>query len=216
MYVSLDHVVSFSKTIIKDADSIDINTFREWVYYSLLFLGISDDELDVAELIPQNSIAALPPHCRHIYELSLFDSAGNQLNHKFRTGKVRIFSDNRSNVVGGNPIDVSNDRNNIILGTNGGVVGKILIRYFKYPLDENGQPLIREDDVIACAHFVKYMKALRDDENQSKIAQYDSLWKLHADKAKAAKKMNSMTPEKAKTILAEGMRHIPQFNQSMF
>lgn len=225
MYVTLDHVIAVAKTVVKDADNIEMNLYKEWVGYALPYLGIADDELDVAELEPQNLIAKLPDNCRLIYELSLFDTAGCQIAHKFRTGKTRIFTDVRSSRVatgsGQNinnyiPVDVSNDRFNLILGTNGALVGKILIRYFKRPIDENGLLVIREEEVMACVHYIKFMKAWRDDEIQSKIQQYNELWKIEADRVKASKKMNSMTPEKAKTIGAEMMRLIPQFNQSTF
>lgn len=226
MYVDINQVVSFSKTIVKTADNMDTNIWKEWIYTgALLHLGVSDDEIDVAEIIPNNFIAPLPTHCRRILNLSLFDTAGNQMRHKFRAGKQRIFLDNRlaSTAIGSTenintsiPVDVSNDRYNIILGTNGENVGKILIRYFKYPLDGNDQPLIREEDILACALFIKYMQALRDDDNQSKILNYKNAWEKAADSAKAQKRMESVTPEIANTIVRDMTRLIPQFNTNSF
>lgn len=226
MYVNIDFVVGFTKTLVKTADDMDTNTWKDWIYTgALLHLGVSDDEIDVAELIPKNLIAPLPQHCRRILNISLFDNSGNQLTHKFRAGKQRIFIDQRlaSTTIGSTvsvnnavPVDVSNDRYNLILGTNGDNVGKILIRYFKYPLDANDQPLIREEDVLACALFVKYMQALRDDDNQSKILNYKNAWEKAADTAKAQKRMESLTPEIANTIVRDMMRLVPQFSTSQF
>lgn len=225
MYVSLDHVISFAKTIVKTANSEDTNVWKDWIYYALLELGIGDDEIDVAEITPRNLIAALPPNCRHILELSLYDSSGSRLDHKYRTGKQRIYTDQRTTntAVGAStnandsvPVDISNDAFNLHLGTNGNLVSKIFLRYFKYPIDANGQPLIREEDVKACAYHVKLLQAVRDNSNRSEIAQYDAMYKQESDRAKAAKKMNSMTPEKAKTVLNDMLRLVPQFNLNLY
>lgn len=226
-YVTLDHVTAFAGTLIKETDGINRNIWKDWIYTgAMLELGISDDEMDVAELTPKELLAPLPDNCRSIVELACYDSAGQILPHKFRTGVRRIFTDKRvldTATAGGStsinsniPVDVSNDDTNIVLGTNGVSVATILIRYFKYPIDENGNPLIREEDVMACAYFVKFMQAMRDNSNRSEIEQYKQMWYLAADRAKAKKKAASMTQEKAKTVLKDMMRLIPSFDQSQF
>lgn len=226
MYHNIDYAVSFAKTIVKTADNMDTNVWKDWIYTgALLHLGVGDDEIDTAELHPINLIAELPENCRSILNISLFDSSGNNLSHKFRAGKQRIYTDQRLAItsVGSNtsinnliPIDVSNDKYNILLGTNGSLVDKILIRYFKYPLDDNNQPLIREEDIMACALFVKYMQAIRDNSNKSEIQLYDQLWKQAADKAKADKRTKSITPEILSVIANDWMRLIPQFKRRIY
>lgn len=226
MYVDIDYAVSFAKTIVKTADNMDTNVWKEWIYTgALIHLGVSDDEIDVAELKPKNFFAPLPPHCRSILNLSLFDVNGNQLRHKFRAGKQRIYTDQRlattsigstTNINDNVPVDVSSDAYNLIFGTNGDIVDSVLIRYYKYPLDQYGQPLIREEDIFACAMFVKFMQAVRDNANRSEIAQYDQLWKQASDKAKADKRMKSVTPEVMKQIANDWMRLIPQFNSTSY
>lgn len=226
MYVDINHVVSFAKTIVKTANNADSNVWKDWVYTgALLHLGVSDTEIAVAELRPNNYIAPLPEHCRSILALSLFDSAGNELKHKYRAGKQRIYQDSRlantaigtkTNVNDAVPVDVSSDAYNLILGTNGDIVDKILIRYFRYPLDEHGEPLIREEDVYACALFIKLMQAMRDNGNRSEIGQYDGMWKQAADKAKADKRMASLTPEVAKTVVKSLRRLIPDYSLRQF
>src|SRR5690606_26291972 len=99
---------------------------------------------------------------------------------------------------------------------NGSNVEKILIRYFKYPLDERNQPLIREEDLYACALFIKLMTAMRDNGNKSEIDQYDRMWKQAADTAKAGKRSKSLTPEVQNTIMKDLMRLIPQFSTEQF
>lgn len=226
MYVDINFVTTFAKTIVKTANNADTNVWKDWVYTgALLHLGVSDNEIDTAEIRPKNFIAPLPEHCRSILALSLFDASGNPLKHKYRAGKQRIYTDHRlANTAIGTPtdlnetvpVDVGSDAYNLILGTNGSIVDKILIRYFKYPLDQNGQPLIREEDVYACALFIKLMQAMRDNGNKSEIGLYDSMWKQAADKAKADKRMASLTPEVASTIVKDMMRLVPQFSTRQF
>ncbi len=226
-FVTLDHVTAVAKTLVKTADNMDRNIWKEWICtLAIPELGLGDAEIDTAELIPKALLAPLPVNMKSLLELSLFDSAGNQLSHKFRTGRNRIFTDRRlsdSAVVSSNnspdalvPVDVSNDAYNFILGTNGTNVAKIYVRFFKRPFDETGMPLIHEDDMTACIACIKYYQALRDDDNQAKIAAYQQTWYIQSDRSRAAKKMSMMNPEHAKTVLKEMMRLIPSFDHSQF
>jgi hypothetical protein len=224
-YVDLDYTIAYTKRLVKTADDMDTNYWKDWIYTgAMIHLGVGDDEIEVAELVPTNNIAKLPEHLRTILKLALFDSAGDQLAHKFRPGQQRIYTDERllSTVVSDAdvndyvPVDVSNDSYNLIFGTNGDLVAKVYIRYFKYPLDSSGQPMIRLEDVHACAMFIKFMQAVRDDSNKSAIQLYDQLWKQAADHAKAAKRAQSLTPEVAETIIRDWMRLIPSFDFKQF
>ena len=219
MYVTIDEVTALAQTVIKDSDDKDRNIWKAWCWQAMLNLGIGDDEIRVAELYPQDYVAPLPPDCRHILEVACYNSAGTQLSHKFRTGNRRIFADQRLSetaTTGTNldalvPVDVSNDRENIHLGTNGANVVTVVIRYFAYPIDENDQPLIREEDQMACVYFIRYMQAMRADDNRSRIAEAEIMWYREADRARARKKMASMTPDKARSIMSSLNRFIPNF-----
>jgi hypothetical protein len=112
------------------------------------------------------------------------------------------------------PIDISEDSNNFVLGTNGTCVAYALVRYWQYPLDENELPLIREDEVEALSMYVRYRWSLRMNENQSEIQANRMEWFRAADQCKAMKK--SINNEQAKTIAASMNRMIPSFNRSKF
>ena len=220
MYLTLDQVTALAQTVIKDTDDRDRNIWKNWVYECLLNLGIGDDEIRVAELFPQNAMAPLPPDCRYIIEMSAFDESGNQLKHSFRTGKLRIYADTRMAPVSATtssdindciPVDISNDAHNLHLGTNADQVARILIRYFAYPLDENGTPLIREEDTMACVYFIRYMQALRQDDNRSKIDQDQRAYFIEADRARARKKMKSMSPDKAYSVMSALTSMVPNY-----
>jgi len=222
-YSTVDEVTALAKTVIKKADLADRNIWKAWVYQCVLDLGCSDNEIKTEVLYPQDSIAKLPDDCRQILEVSLFDATNTQLNHRFRAGKTRIYSDVRkgtdttvSEITDLIPVDVSNDEFHIHLGTNGANVTSIVLRYFAYPVGDDGMPLIREEDMMVCVYFIRFMESLRSNDNRSEIQQNDMMWKTEADRARARKKTESMTPEKAKTLMKDMMRSIPQFNMNLY
>lgn len=227
-YVSLDEVTAFAMTVVKDADLSRRNIWRAWVYQAILDFGCSDNEIKTCVLYPKNGVAKLPEHCRQIIELSLFDDSNppQQLTHQFRPGKTRIFTDVRqlptastgsSTLNNFTPVDVSNDEFSIFLGTNGDNVASIIIRYFAYPIDEKTQlPLIREEDLMACVYFIRYMESLRSNDNRSEIEQNQRTYFMEADRARARKKCESMTYDKAKTLWKDMMRLVPINDLSKF
>jgi len=228
-YVSIDNAIAFAKSIVKGADDINVNVWRDWVYECVQDLGYSDNDLQVCAIYPVNGAAKLPDGLRHISEIALFNSGNQQLNHQFRAGKYRIYTDTRQqpaasagNTTGTTlnrliPVDVSNDRYHLHLGTNGSEVTTILLRYFASPIDPATKlPMIREDERMACAYFIKYMEALKANDNQSAIDAAEKRFFLAADRARAAKKAESMTYEKAKTLKIDLMNLLPLNNLSKF
>lgn len=216
-YVSIDTVIARAQTTIPQADTMDKNIWREWVWMGLQDLGISDEDVKSVVLYPHEGIAKKPTDMRVMLDLNLYDSAGNQLSHRFRTGGYRLYDDTRIQTIIPIPVDVSEDRWNIILGTNGNDVAKIVIRYFSYPIDpETNLPLIREDETMALMYFIRFMWAMRKDDNRSEIAEKQRMWYMESDRIRARKKMESLTPEKAKTIMKSWMRLIPDFNMERY
>jgi len=228
-YVSIDNAIAFAKSIVKGADDINVNVWRDWVYECVQDLGYSNSDLNVCALTPTNSTAKLPDGLRHIAEIALFNSSNQQLAHQFRAGKYRIYTDTRQqpaasagNTTGTTlnnliPVDVSTDRSHIHLGTNGSQVATILLRYFATPIDPaTKMPMIREDERMPVALFIKYMEALRSNDNQSAIDAAEKRFFLAADRARAAKKMESMGYENAKTLKIDLMNVVPLNNLSKF
>lgn len=216
-YISIDMLIARAQTTISGADSMDKNIWREWVWMGLQDLGISDEDVKSIVLYPKDGIAKKPDDMRVMIDMKLVDSANNQLSHKFRTGGYRLYEDDRIEGIHEIPVDVSEDRFNYILGTNASSVNKIVIRYFAYPIDpETKLPLIREDETMALIYFIRFMWAMRKDDNRSEIAEKQRMWFMESDRVKARKKMESLTPEKAKSIMRNWMRMIPDYNMERF
>ena len=216
-YISIDTVIARAQTTIPQSDTMDRNIWREWVWMGLQDLGISDEDVKSVVLYPHEGLAKKPTDMRVMIDLNLYDAAGNQKPHRFRTGGYRLYDDTRIQTLTEIPVDVSEDRWNIILGTNGDDVAKVVIRYFSYPIDpETNLPLIREDETMALTYFIRFMWAMRKDDNRSEIAEKQRMWYMESDRIRARKKMESLTPEKAKTIMKSWMRLIPDFNMERY
>lgn len=217
-YITIDTLIARAQTTIPNSDSMDKNIWREWVWMGLQDLGISDEDVKTIVIYPKEGLAKKPEDMRSVIDIALYDATGNMLKHKFRTGGKRIYEDRRiDDVYGEIPVDVSEDRYNIILGTNGNNVHEILVRYFSYPIDPATKlPLIREDETMALIYFIRFMWAMRKDDNRSEIAEKQRMWYMESDRAKARKKMESVSPEKAKAIMRNWMRLIPSYNMEQF
>lgn len=213
-YITIDTLISRAQTTIPNADSMDKNIWREWVWMGLQDLGLSDEDVKTIVLYPKEGLAKKPDDMRVMIDLSLLDSNEKQLKHKFHAGGYRIYADKRLyDTINEVPVDVSEDRYNIVLGTNGDGVSKILIRYFSYPIDPKTKlPLIREDETMALIYFIRFMWAMRKDDNRSEIQEKQRMWYMECDRVKARKKMESLTPEKAKSIMKNWMQMIAPFN----
>ena len=226
MYFSIDEVTSEAMSITSNVTDADRLIARQWVASALSQMGMSEDEIAVCEITPKNLIAKKPDNCRKLYEIACYDASGNFIPHTFRAGNKRIYPNtdiqtittntDGTQTITYNSVDVSEDRFNIILGTNATSVAKIKIRYFAYPVDNEGMPMIREDEKQACVYYIRFCKAMKDDENQSKIQLAESMWLRACDIARAAKKASSLSNDKAKTIARTMNRMIPNFNRSQF
>jgi hypothetical protein len=228
-YVNFDEVVAESiATIGADGnDEIAKQFARQFIWRGLSHLGDSQEIIAVDKIYPNNNLfIRKPKNLKKIIDMALYDSANNLLPHVWHTGKKRIYpqtdgilytstdsdGDEISEFVG--PIDISEDQYNFILGTNGASVAYAMVRYWQYPLDENGLPLIREDEVEALTMYVRWRWSLRKNENQSEIQANRMVWMQLADQCKAMKK--SISNEQAKTIAANRNRMLPNFNRSKF
>jgi hypothetical protein len=213
-YVKIDEVVAEAKSVISTADEQDEILMRQWVWRGLQDVGIAQDEIQVCTIYPKNFLAKKPADCRAILDIALYDSEGCQIKHVFRTGKKRLYpiAANAPAVVSDdevNPlwVDVSEDRTNLILGSNATTVASVGIRYFSYPLDVDGLPMIRQDEVMALVYFCRFMWSLRKNDNRSEIEQNRNMWLLESDRARARKKL--INNEQLKTITAVWRSLIP-------
>jgi hypothetical protein len=217
--IPLDETVALAKSICIDATEQDEALFKQWIWEGIKSLGVSEDDIKACTVGAKNFLAKKPEDCRRLIDVALYDAAGCQLNHVFHSGRKRIYPAQGNVIASGTGtlalwIDVSEDAYNIVIGSNGTDVSAVAIRYFSYPLDTNGFPLIREDESLPLAYFCKFMYSLRKNENQSEIQSNEFRWKLNCDIARAKKKL--VSNEMLKTIASNWSSLIPNLNPNRF
>lgn len=228
-YVDFQEVVAESISAIgADGNDETAKQFAtQFIWRGLQSLGNSDERIAVCTITPKNLLAKKPKDLKQIIDVALYDANDNLLPHVWHTGKSRIYpqtdgviytstnDDGESEYTFYGPIDISEDQYNIIIGTNGGDnVASVKIRYWQYPIDANGLPIIREDEVEALILYVRYRWSMRQNLNQSEIRENRIAWMQAADQIKGLKK--SFNNEQAKTSARLLNRMIPNFNRSQF
>lgn len=227
-YVDMNAAIAEALSITPQSDAADWSFARQWCVTAIEQLGTSEDEIKVAQILNQNLVAPKPDDMRQFIELALYDANGNYIPHEFRAGRKRMYPDLRifpvqivsSTATGGIqnfvPVDVSEDQYNFFLGTNGTMVSYVMVRYFAYPVDSNGLPMIRLDEKFAVMSYIKWCKASRKGDNQSEIQLMWQQWAVQADRARAHKKASSLNNDKAIGIARRWVRLIPNFNYTKY
>lgn len=234
MYVSLDSVVSEAISVIglSGDDELAKNFCRQWVWRCASTFPITDDMIEVSKVDMKNLIIKKPTSAKRVLEIALYDANDCYIPHIHHSGKKRIYpnvedysytvttnegTDDEETTTYYGPVDLSEDDKAFYIGTNGeNSVSYAQIRYFKYPLDTDGMPLIREEDVQTCVYFCRFMWSLRKNENQSEIQQNERMYKQESDIARARRKSADISNETRKRIASDLNRLIPNFNRSRF
>lgn len=220
-HVSLNSVIAEAISITPDTDASDWSIARQWGMTALSQLGVAEDEIAVCSITAKNLILKKPKDMRQYIEMALYDVNGCWIPHIFRAGKKRIYPDSRIDTSTDEiprivSVDVSEDKNAFYLGTNGTDVSYATVRYYSYPLDDNGFPMIREDEKFAIMCYIRWAKSAKKNENQSEIANNWTQWAWQCDRAMAHKKASGMSNDKAKTIARAWVSLLPNFNYNKF
>lgn len=229
MYASLDAVVAEAISVIglSGDDELAKNFCRQWVWRAASTFPVTDDMIEVCSVDMKNLIIKKPTNCKKALDVALYDANDNYIPHKFHAGKKRIYPDTEQYgytlTVDGEestyymPVDLSEDDKAYYVGTTGeGIVSYAKIRFFSYPLDKDGMPLIREEDVLTCVYFCRFMWSLRKNENQSEIRQNEIMYKQESDIARARRKSADISNETRKEIAKSLNRMLPNFNRSRY
>jgi len=181
-FVTIDQVVATAKTIIEDADTMDRAYFKEWVYLGLQQIGPNLSWISQCTIYPNNLELRKPTDLYSTLDLALFDSSNRELRYTYRGIGARIHQSGNEEIDSGQyapefgaPIDLSEDQYYYYLGTNSTNVSYALLKYLKYPVDDVGNLLIPENDVLPLAYFIKYMWYCRKDDKAG-MGQWNNKW----------------------------------------
>lgn len=221
----MDEVVALAMTLVGDGQDKEFlkAVSRQWVWEAIKDMPVTEDNMQVCEVKAKNLMIKKPADMRRFTDIALYDCNDHIVPHQFHAGKKRIYPEVFHMVQDSNdsdrfcfPVDVSEDRYSFIIGSNGPHVDYAKIRYFAWPVDNQGEPMIRQDDQMMCVHFIRWCSAMKRNNNQSEIAQAGQNYKDEADRRRAAYKKNNSSTDKNKTIGALFNRMIPSFNRNPY
>lgn len=224
-YVSLDSVVDEAMLVVGKDNENELlkNIARQWVWRAMQDFPVTEDEIKVCRLYPKNLMFKKPDDMRQHLELALFDSAGNFIPSVYHAGKKRIYPDMRvlTTISDGEvpvyaPVDYSADQFSFILGSNGTSVAYADVRYYAYPIDSKGLPMIDENAVQTLIYYIRFNASMRNNENQSQIQLNREMYQVEADRYRAKKKAATLNNDERKKIAAIRNRMLPNFNRSQF
>jgi hypothetical protein len=215
IYVPINEVVAEAISVVgvTSDDPETLKAFaRQWIWRAVQDLPVTEDNIKVCSIDVKNLMMKKPEDMRRFLDIALYDENDCYIPHTFYTGKKRIFPE----PTDCQPVDLSEDPYAFILGTNGDNVAYGKVRYFAYPIDSDGYPMIREEDVLTCVYYVRLCASMRKNDNRSEIDQNRQMYMREADRARAKRKSMNMSEDKLKTVAKIMNRMIPLFNRSIF
>ena len=192
-FISVEDVVANAQSVIPEADDRATNIMKQWVYLGIKEIGVSLEDIKVAELYPEDNSVRKPEDIIVIDDIALLDSAGNEYQYHYRGPGTRIHS--ASEPTDDYPIDISEDDYYIHFGSTGSGITKVVIRYYALPIDEHGDIKIKQDYLVPLIDYLQYMWARRTKDKN--VGFYLSLWKEQMLKAKAKNRAVSPIAMKA-------------------
>lgn len=204
--MTLDEIVANASTIIRDSDNSSRNIFKQWAYLAERDIGYSKakEKVTTTPLVVTNLLITKPDDYIEAIDISLFRTDGTEVPARYRPGTARIHIDVEriGKFANQNMVDVSEDRNFFILGSEGDDIAEAIIRYYGLPLDSNGLPLFPDDHVYAVTAFIDYMWSMRMDKSRLVVADKRQEWKIQMRRASSKDLTPSMLEGKeiAKTF----------------
>lgn len=196
-FVPVDSVIALATSVIENSDSMDRAFFKDWVYLGLKEIGPSTHWYGEATLYPVDGLLEKPKDMHSAIDLALYDASGKELKYTYRGLGTRIHESDREILntgiyapVLGAPIDLSEDVYYFHLGSSQGAqqVAYANLKYWKFPVDENGDLLVPDEDQMALVQFLRYMWYMRKDDKQG-ISMSHPVWIRARNEARGAHKI---------------------------
>lgn len=194
--LTIDEVTSSVMTIIGESTNEDRLLFKQWVAECAQNLGANSTWMKNCELKPKDGSFQKPKDLTATIDLALYDSSGRELTHRFignSPGRIHvdrnvinatISSTNVSSII-----DLSEDVYYFHMGNGGDQVATMQISYMAIPVDRQGFPLVPESNLDAYKMYCRWMWSLRQNNNQSFIAQSYEMWLRERERARGRNKM---------------------------
>jgi hypothetical protein len=180
-FISVEDVVANAQSVIPDADDKATNIMKQWVYLGVREIGVTLEDIKVAELYPEDNSVRKPHDIVIIDDIALLDAQGNEYQYHYRGPGKRIHTSTEP--TSDYPVDISEDDYYIHLGSTGSGITRVVIRYYSLPIDEHGDIKIKQDYLVPLIDYLTYMWARRNKDKN--LGLYLSIWNSQLLKAKA-------------------------------
>ena len=219
-FIGVDEVIADAMSIIPGTTKSEKLLARQWSYIALREIGPSNDFVQVCTIYPHNLKLKKPDSLQSTLDIALYDSGHNELYNNYRSGKSRIHAKRRignstvedSEQSDGFAIELSEDDYSFNLGSNANNVAYAIVRFFEFPVDEDGLPKIPEKSRLAIMMFIRYMWTLRKNENRFDRDRAEVSWLNARNRARARGKMPSMLEYEAIAKSWMSMINKPNFD----
>lgn len=210
--ITLDEVLAEASSIIKDATEQEKIFMRQWIYRAQRQIGFSHVDIKVSDpILLIDYSAQKPDDFIKAIDIALFDEDDNEIVSKYKGwgqkpdegGIARTHQDVRSIV---SAINISEDLNYFHTGTfsqGEDDTAYVVVKYYALPVDPNtALPLIPEGNTLAIMMYIRYMWAMRQNENQTSIAMAEQAWLRYRAMARSSNHTPSVLEGKeiARTI----------------
>lgn len=192
---------------------------RQWVYTAMREIGPSTDFIAVAEVPASNLSIRKPDDMSSAIDIALVDSAGNDIKYNYRPGNKRIKpykggSDGVISQLDGLGVEVSEDAYFFHLNSSelAQSVATAKIRYWKFPIDDSGLPMVPEKQKYATMCFIWYLLTKRKAQGRFDRAQAYQEWITERNRARSRSKMPSQMAYDAIAKSWASMINIPNFD----
>lgn len=163
-FINLDAVIATAKSIIGEADELDRSLFRQWVWLALKEIGPTNDHVDVCTLPVHNLRLKKPSDYFKPIDIALFTANDSEVKYRYKGPHAeRIHNDSDNSLVYlTSAVDLSEDRDYFHLGSEArNLVTYAKLRYYQFPIDDQGNPLVPEEHELAVAFFIAYLFGVR-------------------------------------------------------
>ena len=199
-FLTIDQVTAEAMTILPGATSEDRIYAKQWAYTALREIGPSRNNIRVVDLFPDDNLTfRKPDDCQSVIDIAVFNSNNNELRSKYRSGNKRIHQPRNVFVNLGifveefnSIVEISEDAHFMYMSSTAtsGHASYAKLRYFSFPVDDEGNPMFPEYTRLAIVLFIRWMWSMRTGEINSNQAKED--WKEQRNIAKSKQRLNQL------------------------
>ena len=200
-YISISALIAEASSTIKNITEQEQQLARQWAYTALRKIGFGKLDLKVSDPITLVDWSATKPSDLGIVDdLALFDSAGKEIvidfkgraQHETAKEVARTHEDIRP-WIGAIKVTEDDTYFNVEEFADEQPTGvSIVVKYYGYPVDDDGLPKIPSTHTLAIMMYIRWMWSMRENKSLGEQQVAREVWLREA--AAAYSRMKTPTP----------------------